>query len=217
MGKKVGSNRAGMFQPLRAPEAKAAARALYEATPGATCQTVADETKLPVGTIRRWKSEGEWKSAARTLPDLPGRAGALANTFKVRMSELGKPMSDEVAASEASKELSQEYAVDIRAAVLDRHRKEWAAPRKIAYEAMTKGDFDRAKLAKISAETLSLIQTGECRAYGLDHGARGADGNRTMVVIERGGDEQPEPQPELPQELVEPDRSTGTDIDGQEF
>jgi len=73
------------------------------------------------------------------------------------------------------------------AQVLDRHRKEWSAPRKIAYEAVQKGDFERAKLAKITAETLKLIQDGECRAYGITQEARGGDA-RTVVVVERGSE-----------------------------
>lgn len=106
------------------------------------------------------------------------------------MQDLGKPLSDEVAATEVAKDLSIDHAVNIRAAVLDRHRKEWSAPRKLAYDAIQKANsnpaeaFERAKLAKITAETLQIVQVGECRAYGLDQSARGADGG-TVVVVER--------------------------------
>lgn len=197
---KVTSNRGGMHQPLRAPDAKAAARAMYEATPGATCALVAQESGIPEGTIRRWKAAGGWKSAARTIPNLAGRAGELANSFKLKMQDLGKPLSDEVAANEAAKELSTQHAVDIRAAVLDRHRKEWSAPRKLAYDAIAKANtnpaeaFERAKLAKITAETLQIVQVGECRAFGLDQTARGADGG-TVVVVERTSAAQAQPDP----------------------
>ena len=47
------------------------------------------------------------------------------------------------------------------------------------------GAFERAKLAKITAETLTLVQVGECRAYGINHDARAGDG-QTVVVVERG-------------------------------
>lgn len=190
---KVTANRGGVYQPIKAPDARAAARAIYEATPGATCGLVHRELggKVPESTIRRWKAEDGWKSVARTVSDLPARAAALANSFKVRMSELGKPLSDEVAAQEASRDVSVQHAVDIRAGVLDRHRKEWSAPRKLAYDAIqlsNKGDqtgaFERAKLAKITAETLQIVQVGECRAFGLNEAARGADGG-TVVVIDR--------------------------------
>lgn len=194
---KAGS-RAGHFQPPRI-EVKAAARALYEGVPGATCVSVAKELGEPEGTVRRWKAEEGWKPAKRSIANLGARAGELANSFAVKMSDLGKPMSDEVAAAEVAKEISETFAVDVRAQLLDRHRKEWAGPRKIAYEAMKGSDLDKAKLAKISAETLMLIQTGECRAYGMDQAARGADERRTVVVIDREGAETQEPDDPLAQ------------------
>lgn len=166
-------------------ERKAAARALFEGQPGATCETVAGEIGVPVSTVRRWKAEGAWKPAVKKLPELSARAGALADSFKAKMSELGKPMDDEVAAAEVAREVATEFAVNVRAQVLDRHRKEWAAPRKIAYEAIAKSDFERAKLAKISAETLTLIQAGECRAYGIKPDDKADD--RTIVVVDRDG------------------------------
>lgn len=141
---------------------------------------------IPAGTLRRWKSEDNWRRAHRTISNLAGRAGELANSFGTKMSQLGKPLSDDVAAAEVSREISADHAVGIRAAVLDRHRREWSAPRKLAYESITKRDFDLAKLAKITAETLQIVQVGECRAFGLDHGSRGLDGG-TVVMIERDG------------------------------
>lgn len=171
---------------------RASARALFEGQPGATIDTVAAAVGVDPKLVRSWKSEGKWVVATRAAAGLSARAGELANKFKVRMSELGKPLSDEVAAAEASREVAQEFAADVRAEVLDRHRKEWAAPRKVAYEALQqagKGDiaggFERAKLAKITAETLTLVQVGECRAYGINHDARAGDG-QTVVVVERG-------------------------------
>lgn len=100
------------------------------------------------------------------------------------MSDMGKPLDDSVAAAEAAREVATDFAVDVRAQVIDRHRKEWAAPRRIAYEAVQKGDFERAKLAKITSETLTLIQQGECRAYGITQASR--EGEGTIVVVERG-------------------------------
>ncbi len=173
-------------------ERQAAARALFEAQPYSTIESVAAEVAVLPYWVRRWKREGSWKKAVRALPDLSARAGQLADSFKRKMSDLGKPLDDDVAAREAAKDLATEFAVDMRAGVLDRHRKEWAAPRKIAYESISqasKGDvlgaFERAKLAKITSETLTLIQAGECRAYGINHEARAADG-QTVVVVERG-------------------------------
>lgn len=170
-------------------ERMAAARALYEGIPGTTCESVAAEIGVPAGTIRRWKAAGKWKPARRAIQNLSARAGELANTFETKMTELGKPLSDEVAAQEAARELSEKHAVDVRAQLIDRHRREWAGPRKIAYEAMQGNDLDKGKLAKITAETLMLIQTGECRAYGIDANARGADDKGTVIVIDRNADD----------------------------
>lgn len=192
--------RPGKFEEPKV-DRKAAARALYEGIPGATCESVAAEVGSPVGTVRRWKAEGDWKPARRALQNLSARAGELANSFTTKMSELGKPLSDEVAAAEVAKAQSENFAVDVRAQLLDRHRKEWAAPRQIIYDAAKKGDLDKAKLGKIVAETLMLVQTGECRAYGLDQSARGADAARTVVVIDRDGKDvngADMPQPEVP-------------------
>lgn len=191
---------------------RAAARALFEGQPGATIDTVAAEVGVEPKLIRAWKAEGKWVVATKAAAGLSARAAELANNFKVRMSQLGTPLSDEVAAAEAAREVGQEFATDIRAEVLARHRKEWQAPRKVAYEALQqagKGDvagaFERAKLAKITAETLTLVQVGECRAFGINHDARAGDG-QTVVVVERGA----------AAPAVAPSPETGTD-DGGEF
>lgn len=182
---------------LSTPERKAAARALYEGQPGASCQTVATETGIPLSTIKRWRAEGNWQTINKRLPDMTHRAAILADSFTKRLDDENKAMSDNpvqdaAVAEKIGRELSEDFAVDVRAQVLDRHRKEWAAPRKIAYEALKKGSqgqipeaFEMAKLAKISSETLSLIQMGECRAYGISPESRSAD-DRTVVVVQRG-------------------------------
>ena len=174
------------YLPVPPPEKLVEARKLFEGKPYSDINSVAAEVGVLPYWVRRWRREGGWLKASRGVPGLSAMAAAAANNKKVRMSELGKPLDDEVAAQEAAKEAATEFAVDIRAQVLDRHRKEWAAPRKIAYEAVQRGDFEKAKLAKITAETLTLIQGGECRAYGINHETRAADG-QTVVVVERGG------------------------------
>ena len=55
------------------------------------------------------------------------------------------------------------------------------------YEAARLGDYERAKLAKVMAETLTLIQRGECRVFGLDKAARSADAEGIWVAVERQG------------------------------
>lgn len=192
-----------------------AARAMYEGQPGATCATVAEACGVPWPTVKRWKAQFGWKAAVKALPALSAQAAILADRMKVKMSELGKPLDDDVAAHEASRELATEFAVDVRAQVLDRHRKEWAAPRKIIYDAIKAGDFEKAKLAKISSETLTLIQGGECRAYGITLEAKGADA-QTVVVVERGG-VAPASAGADAAPVIEPTPGTETSDDGGSF
>lgn len=83
--------------------------------------------------------------------------------------------------SAEQREAAEDNAVALRAAVLQRHRTEWAIARKRVYEAARKGDFELAKLGKITSEALKIVQDGERRAWGLD---TGGDGEYT-VIIER--------------------------------
>jgi hypothetical protein len=76
----------------------------------------------------------------------------------------------------------EDAAVDARAEILKRHRTEWVAPRNQIYKALKSTDIDQAKLAKLAAETLKLIQDGERKAWGLDNGEEqgpGAHRHRT--------------------------------------
>ena len=58
-------------------------------------------------------------------------------------------------------------ASDAKAAVIVRHKTEWERHQALIDEALAAGDFDKAKLAKITAETLKIRQEGERRAWGI--------------------------------------------------
>ena len=58
-------------------------------------------------------------------------------------------------------------AADAVAAVMIRHKAEWERHQSLIAEALEAGDFDKAKLAKITAETLKIRQEGERRAWGI--------------------------------------------------
>lgn len=58
-------------------------------------------------------------------------------------------------------------AADAKAAVMRRHKEEWERHQKLIDEALAAGDFDKAKLAKITAETLKIRQEGERKAWGI--------------------------------------------------
>lgn len=58
-------------------------------------------------------------------------------------------------------------ASDAKAAVMVRHKQEWERHQTLIDEALAEGDFDKAKLAKITAETLKIRQEGERKAWGI--------------------------------------------------
>lgn len=80
----------------------------------------------------------------------------------------------------------RDASVEIVATVLDRHRREWSAARALSIEAIRDRNFDKAKLAKITAETIGIIQAGERKAYGIEDSDK-TPVRPTVVVVERGG------------------------------
>lgn len=58
-------------------------------------------------------------------------------------------------------------AADAKAAVMLRHKAEWDKQQAISDRAMAEEDFELAKLAKITAETLKIRQDGERKAWGI--------------------------------------------------
>jgi len=67
-------------------------------------------------------------------------------------------------------------AVEMRAKILERHRRELDGARARVYKALkiqdVKDAFDEAKVAKITSETLKIIQDAERKAWGLDNEAK---------------------------------------------
>ena len=58
-------------------------------------------------------------------------------------------------------------AADAKAEVIKRHKEEWDRHQRIIDEALENNDFERAKLAKITAETIKIRQEAERKAWGL--------------------------------------------------
>ncbi len=58
-------------------------------------------------------------------------------------------------------------AADAKAAVILRHKAEWEQHQQLIKQAVESGDFDAAKLAKITAETIKIRQEGERKAWGI--------------------------------------------------
>lgn len=166
-------------------DVKAAAKALYEGDPNITKQQVAAELGIPYGTVDMWSKGGSgsfgerWEKKSNI--NLSDRAQMAADNYRGQLSELGPEITTEQQ-MQAVTDAAEQTAVELRAQVLDRHRKEWNAPRKISYEAVTERNFEKAKLAKITAETLKLVQDGERKAWGID---RAEGDGKVTVVIER--------------------------------
>ena len=58
-------------------------------------------------------------------------------------------------------------AAEQKAAVIRRHKEEWDRHKVIMDEALANNDFNAAKLAKITAETINIRQAGERKAWGI--------------------------------------------------
>lgn len=169
-----------------------AARALYEGTPGMTMTMLSQQTGMGKSTLERRANQEGWKKnyPGLSVGEMTEAAQRAADLFNRKVEEFGPECSTEER-QQAAVEVVHEIAIDVRAEMLDRHRREWAAPRAMSAEAVRMRDsdpdkaFGRAKMAKITAETLKIIQDGERKAHGLDVGELPPG---SVVVIERGHD-----------------------------
>jgi hypothetical protein len=165
-----------------------AARAMYESDKTTTYQSIADEFGLSRTTVDRRAREEQWTKKVDSLAKMSERAHHIADNAKAALEEAGPDLTPDKIA-EVQTVVTVETGAEVRAKILERHRQEWAAPRKIAYEAIKKGNegsiaaaFEQAKLAKITSEVLRNVQDGERKAWGMD---RGELGEKVTVVIER--------------------------------
>lgn len=175
-------------------ERLAAARALYEGTPGMTLSKCAAEAGLSEASIKKYAEAQNWRKNFGPDRQMTEAAQKAADMFKAKIEDAGPEITAEQKAV-AAQQVGAELAMDERAKMLDRHRREWAAPRAMSAEAVSLRNndplkaFERAKLAKITAETLKIVQDGERKAWGLDVGELPAG---AVVVIER--EAHPEPR-----------------------
>lgn len=66
------------------------------------------------------------------------------------------------------KAIAMQAAADAKVQVIQRHKAEWEQHQKLIHDAVAEDDFEKAKLAKITAETIKIRQEGERKAWGLD-------------------------------------------------
>jgi len=155
---------------------KIAARAMWEADPTMSKEAVAKHFGVSKGVIDRISAEDGWKKLEQGMTPEAAELADRASTQIILAGE--EPTPEEL--EQASHKVTRDHGEEMRAQLLARHRKEWQIPRVLSAEAVKDRNFEKAKLAKITAETLKILQDGERKAWGLDNGEAS-----TTVVIER--------------------------------
>ncbi len=154
---------------------RSTAKTLYEAGRG-TIKQIAAEIGVSRRTIERWSALDGWERVNNTQ-ELSERAHRIAS----RLSEIPENANLEDR-EKVIKEVTEQQAIDERADLLVRHRREWQLSRVLMAEAVRERSTDKAKMAKVIAETTSITQKGERLAWGLDTDAC----SKVQVIIERG-------------------------------
>lgn len=72
-------------------------------------------------------------------------------------------------------------AAEAKAAIMQKQRQQWIDHQKIVDAALAECDFEQAKLAKITAETLAIRQKAERAAWGLDKAESTVDAKIEIV------------------------------------
>lgn len=161
-------------------------RTLWEADPTMTQGDVAKMAGVSQQAIQKrikrdgWKKVSDQSELARRAYDKADEA-ALKKPVPAVPDVGGEQPHPEAAAAPASVSgVLAATAVELRAKIIDRHRKEWDGARNHIYKAIQNADFEEAKLGKISAESLKIVQDGERKAWGLDKDE--SDKSVTVVV-----------------------------------
>ena len=128
----------------------ASARAKYEA--GSSMGEVSREFGVSVPAVsKRARKEGWCQDTTQAvLRQAEAKVNGVVNTVN--------PEKKAEAISAASDKVAD---------VINRHRVEWQEQEALAAEAVKKRDFNLAKLAKITAETIAIRQAGERKAWGF--------------------------------------------------
>ncbi|EPD5623964.1 terminase gpP N-terminus-related DNA-binding protein [Klebsiella pneumoniae] len=155
-------------------ELRATAKTLYESG-RMTIKQVAEEIGMSSRTVERWSAADGWQRI-KTTPELSERAHRVAS----RLAEIPEDAKPEERAKSVEA-VTEQQAVDERAELLVRHRREWQVTRALLAEAVRERSNDKAKMAKVVAETTAITQKGERLAWGLDTEA----GTKVQVIIER--------------------------------
>ncbi|MCY0856872.1 hypothetical protein [Cupriavidus sp. D39] len=181
------------------------ARARWEAEPQMTFSDVAVLVGVSKQAVSKHAKRCGWHKHL-DMPTLVAKAHAKADEQTVRTIEqdaggsqaearqvvapsmffagLSRPALPADASHEQARQITTDAAVDARAELLTRHRREWGAVRNLAYDSIKSKDLDKARTAKTAAEAVKTIQDGERKAWGLDSGDEGP----VKVTVVRGGE-----------------------------
>lgn len=157
-------------------------RVMWEADPQLTYSDIAKVVGVSKQAVAGRAKRDGWKKVANQS-EVTRRAYEAADIQTAR-EDSGLTLADRSPLDASSAAMTA--AVDVRARVLGRHRKEWDGVRNQLYQALKLQDFDKAKLAKITSEAMRIIQDGERKAHGLDQEDKsGPNEGKTVIVIER--------------------------------
>lgn len=175
-------------------------RMRWEADPTYTAAAVAAAMGVSPSAVSQRMKRDAWERVADPK-ELARRAADRADKAMAREAEqeAAKQVAEQVTreaiegvkgraveAEVARREQTVDVAVDMRARILERHRKEIDGVRNILYAAIRENNFEKAKLAKITSETTRNIQDIERKAWSLDsEGDQGNTDGVVKVVIER--------------------------------
>ncbi|MGL6564832.1 hypothetical protein [Aeromonas dhakensis] len=160
-------------------DVRAAARLMYESTP-LTVEEIGQEVGVSGRTVKRWSAaDGGWRKVV--VQGLSQRAHEAADKVRDAVAEL-PPDAPAERKAEAMAAAVEDVAVDERAALLAKHRRQWSIVDGLVSEAVRKRDLNAAKLAESVCRTIAQKQTGERKSWGLE---AGETAQKIQVVIER--------------------------------
>ena len=149
------------------PEQWAQARAMREA--GASLGAVADMLGVHPSHVSKRAKREDWGDGTDS-------------TEAIRRRALERSHLEGI--TDRTKNVLLDVAAERLVGIVHRHRREWEQVVALRQEALSgraedpKEAFERAKLAKITAEMTAIQQTGERRAWGLDK----AEGEHTITI-----------------------------------
>lgn len=158
---------------------RAACRLMYETTP-LTLEEVAKEVGLSSRTVKRYSTaDGGWRKLA--APGLSKRAHEAADKVAASVENLSPDATIE-RKREALAATAENVAIDERAQLLAKHRRQWGIVDGLVAEAVRSRDLNAAKLADTVCRTIANKQKGERLAWGLE---AGEGDQKVHVIIER--------------------------------